>query len=484
MIIFSRRELLVLPSLLVALLYLWLHWNARQPYDGDSMFFLPNSAYFALGKGLINPCYELAVGYSEQGDGRLVWHGFSGWMIVGWLAPSSDYRGVIKVIAAMGAISIILFTSAVAVVISKFKFPNWHKIGLSLPTPFCIAALLNNNGRPEAILIFLLSLAIFCEVLIRRRIAIGLIHGIIFAFSITTSPIAAGISGLAYLIYLLAKFDKKNIFIRIFTGLIGGGITLVALFYFYPYTLGELFHGLSQHSNVVRNFASSRHFYYWFLAIPLLGFTFLTGLLLTCITLYKIKNSLQGKICFILLIALMVLVMYFAPDSRVYNVYGLILCVPLLIISVQREDWNDLVRFFHILFSMILFIPMALPFLLMCIVAIKSPSDVSLDKLNSVIALYQCRGTVAVSSGLFAAVDIQKPPVKIIRSDAGLDAVMQSNADYFFLQQINPLKLTPPLIRGYTLVHDSYSTRSFSILGLKKIQTARDYSYALYQREN
>jgi len=470
--------LIFLPVLFVAAGLFWLNASARQPLDGDSVFFIPNAMYYAAGDGLRSPVREWVGGHPPPGDGRLIWHGFLAPMLIGSLAPTPDYPGVLATLAFLQALPVVVFGAAALRLLTP-SCRGWRNALLLLGAAISLAAIVDDNSRPETVSILWVSIGMLIESFKEGTWRFA-VQGALLAALACTSPISAVICGLAYLVYITGSVPRTEIKPRLMAGLTFGALGLLVLLNWYPYSIGELLSGLRKNSVVVTDYQGSRYLYYWFIDHPLLGLLVAIGMVRTVLLLTMQTDAWRRRGAFGMLLLVAAAVAYFAPDARNYNIFPLMPVVLLLFMDsvVDLERRYGEVPFCS---GVIVLVVSGAFFLRMFAIGILTEPNVDRRALERALAELGGKGRVAVTPALLTGL-ARCANAEVINKLIASGCVLPTRPDWFVLQQINPWRERPLVISGYDLMENRFSNIRPTLMGFRLSNSLRDYSYALYKR--
>ena len=448
------------------------------PPDGDSMFFLPAAARYAAGEGLTNPLYETALAYHPSGDGRLIWHGFIAPLLWGGLAPTPDYQGVFRIMAIINLGSLVLVGAICLRLLKESGRGRLARAFFLLAAMLGMAAVLR-GGRPESVALFWVAGAVWACVFLApswRDVLVGLCAGLLAV----TSPVAAVLALPGYVVWLALRRDGVTGLSRtVLLNVAGGMAALGAAFWWYPYSLGEWLAGLAAHSHVVTDYEGARHWYYWMIGNPMRGVFVAAAWAMAGWAVWSTRDRRVRIWALAALLLELVLVWYFAPDARNYNVVPLL---PLAVVVLARMEGVPRGRLFgcaSLAISCLMATTSAF-FILENLVIHGTSTGWRYEKARQRAEPWLEGNRVAVTSGL---VTLLPPgyPVRILRPDTEWTEL---NQEYLLVQQINPWKRMPPNIEGYALIEDGFTDEYFAVAGRVVSRSPRGYNFAVYKRSD
>lgn len=467
-------------------------WAVWPPLAGDPIGIVPSMVTYARDRQLQNPIWFFTSEVDPTGQGRLTNHGFLYPMLVGLLAPSPDYAGVIRAMYALDLVALVLAAWLVRrAAPPEFRQDPWLQVQACSSILGSATMLISLLGRPDPFAT-LLVLAGTCTILAIPEPRDWVPAGVILGTLGCAHPVGAVLAGLSYAWY--CAWSQRMAWRRAAAAAVVSAGTFSLWLAVYPYPARDWFDGLLRVAQPAvledwgSRFWSRELFYYWFL-VPRasgIGLAFLL-LPLALVLLWTRRARRGGKATMLMVLSSLLLAgalwaFVFRVHPRSYNAHlfaPLAFAVLMRATALSRREGQALHRAFALAATFALALP---PLGLLRLTAqFESHQRWGHAFEEARESFAQARGRwsggargVAITTGLFMLTEDYAGLVQAQGAECspGHAVLIQSQA-------YSGRREAPPCA-GYRLVFDGYVRERPSLLGVPVGNAVLSWGFAVY----
>ncbi len=311
--------------------------------------------------------------------------------------------------------------------------------------------------------------------------------GITIGLVTAANPLPGVMLFLIASVFLCVKYKAVPALIRVaLTGLLML-IVFLTPFLFYPYPFHDWLSGMIFRSKQELGRTDTGKFLYYFFLNPgetFLGTTYFLGLCAALFLTFRHQQTTKFRAGVIIFSLLLGIVIYKTALRAPVRNYGLLVLTPIIFALIVQavnnvlSTRNRLSR--PIICTTIFLIALGGIGFIRGVVAFPSFVKAGLPYQQGRLALSQLRrqypGTLGITSGLFTLTEDYK-------GISGYERGSQPATDDLMFQQTNTGLLQPPVIPGYQIIENTFSTKRVLLCGIKIANTPQGYNYAFYTRK-
>ncbi len=447
---------------------------------GDAFWFYPVAKDYALHRVLANP-FESPLSAT---DFRFRWHGWTYPYVLAWLSATLRWPLFTCDLLFVG------FNTAFALlllgVFIRFEYESpKNLIGLALVLPPLYLYCLGMAGRPELLALpLVIAIVISTSKWLHRPMLLILTCGSSFGLLMCTQPTVCILAALLWVSYVIAVLPPRDL-LPCLTGIMVLSLTLSAVLtqLVFPYGLLDWLSGLAAHARILSSRSKAESFVEYFLfnlRQPLAGLwiALFIGASYRLARSRSVPGVQAGPLTWVMLGGVAAF-SWFVGVRLPQTSYNLFLFIPLMMVIVVAAA----LRFDHAIgiWSVLLVLSIAALLSLSRLVVegiwSKQHGTSYAHFRTDVLARIPPGATVAVHNSFVIALMDANPPFTIRRLE-----LARTTCDYLIEAQANSGRLSPPTLRGFTLIQDTYARRPLRILGVTVLNTPKAYNFALYVR--